>query len=618
MTDSSKKPRWFYGLAALSGPLLFFLGLELILRLTGFGGDYPLFRDFDDLPGFRVVNDQVMNRYLYGGEQPIASPDPFLFPADRAEGSVRIVVQGGSSAAGFPYGRWGGLAGMLDTRIEQTDPELAFEVIGTAMAAVNSYTLIDFADEIVEVEPDAVLVYAGHNEFLGVLGVGSSLDVRSSQMASRIHLMLQPFRVYQLADRIAALVRRGAGTEGEGGPTSLFEQAASGAKIPFDSEAYHAGLAQFETNLSILLSKYQSADIPVYIGTLVSNESHLMPFDGGPGAAVDPEVWRILEEKRLRYRRENSPDAEREILVQMLALDGESADAWFELGQLEALSGNEGGAQTAFGLARDYDRLRFRAPSDFNEIIRKVSREYGAHVVEVRARFIEHSSNGLVGDQWMLEHVHPNSEGYWLLAEAFYQALMEGGVLRIPENHQRAPVRAPLLNPLTRVDQLVAEYRVQEMKSRYPFVETPVSVRLPEPDNEVEELALRYHDKSISWIEMMEALLQIHLAEGRLEEAARVARLTAREYPTDAMPNLVAGLLWIRIEDFARGRLYLDRAYRAAPEETGALAALVQLDQREGRSGEPVAKRRIDLAEQSPGHPALRTPLNRRSRSASP
>ena len=42
------------------------------------------------------------------------------------------------------------------------------------MAAVSSYVLLDFADEIIAQQPDAVMIYAGHNEYLGIGGVGSS------------------------------------------------------------------------------------------------------------------------------------------------------------------------------------------------------------------------------------------------------------------------------------------------------------------------------------------------------------------------------------------------------------------------------------------------------------
>ena len=70
---------------------------------------------------------------------------------------------------------------MLGDRLETVFPGREVEVITTAMAAVNSYTLVDLADEIIEIRPDAVLIYAGHNEYLGILGVGSTYALSGSR-----------------------------------------------------------------------------------------------------------------------------------------------------------------------------------------------------------------------------------------------------------------------------------------------------------------------------------------------------------------------------------------------------------------------------------------------------
>ena len=42
-----------------------------------------------------------------------------------------------------------------------------------AMTATNSFTTLDFARELVDCQPDLYIVYDGHNEFYGALGVAS-------------------------------------------------------------------------------------------------------------------------------------------------------------------------------------------------------------------------------------------------------------------------------------------------------------------------------------------------------------------------------------------------------------------------------------------------------------
>ncbi|MCH2187782.1 hypothetical protein MK280_18155, partial [Myxococcota bacterium] len=563
----SRPPLIFYAVTLFMAPLLFLGGLELILRVVGFGGSYPLFRDFEGLPGFRVASDQVMNRYVYGGDQPLAYIDPFLFSAKKSPGTTRIVVQGGSSAAGFPYGRWAGLAGMLDARLEARAPAEPVEVISTAMAAVNSYTLLDLADEIIEIEPDAVLIYAGHNEYLGVMGVGSAFGAIQPGWIARTRLALGRFRVYQLIDRLLAVLRAGSAAGSPDERVTVFQQAASGSRISIESDSYGHGLNQFRGNLGALLERYQRAGIPVLIGTLVSNEVDLPPFDGGPGPGIDLEKWADLEALRQRDRARGAAAEERAQIEAMLELDEQAADAWFALGGWEERAGHWAAAREAYRQARDLDRLRFRAPSAFNQTIRDLAERYGARLVEVREKFAAESEQGLIGDALLLEHVHPTARGYWILAEAFLAGLQEEHIISRPAAGLQKRLHWEEQVPLTELDRLLAMHRIREMRSSYPFVEETSLRSPPTPETEVERWALRHHRGEVSWVETMEALLQIYLAERRVEDAARVARLTAHEYPLDLGPNLVAGQLLLRLGEWDWARLYLERAQRASPED---------------------------------------------------
>ena len=72
-------------------------------------------------------------------------------------------------------------------------PDKTVEVINLGISAVNSYTLFDQVDEIIEQKPDAILIYAGHNEFYGALGVGSNENLGGFPAFVRFYLKLQRF-----------------------------------------------------------------------------------------------------------------------------------------------------------------------------------------------------------------------------------------------------------------------------------------------------------------------------------------------------------------------------------------------------------------------------------------
>jgi len=528
-----ERRRLFIG-ASLLLSILVLLAVELALRSVGLGGRAPLFIEAPDLPGRLVASPDVMRRYLPATTKVAAVIEPIFFWKEKPENGYRIVVQGGSTAAGFPYGRWGGLAGMLGDRLETVFPGREVEVITTAMAAVNSHTLVDLADEIIAIQPDAVLVYAGHNEYLGILGPGSALDASASQLQARVQLQLNRLGLYQGMRRLLfAAVSAGADAR------TLFAQAAEGARIPFDSEAYWAGSRQFETNLAALLEKYRQAGIPVYIGTLVSNEKDLPPFASGVG--------------------------------------GDSADAWFARGRSEFAAGRFEAARDAFRNAKDRDELRFRAPEIFDEQIRTLARRYGARLVDVRRRFMDGSPHGILGSELTLEHVHPNADGYFLLADAFYEALKQDG--RIGD-WSRAPSRGEARRdmPLTQIDRILAAYDIQELRAAFPFSDPPQLFELPAPASEIERLAHDLRSGDLDWAHAMDALLALHLRAGRIAEAARVARLVAQAYPTDRSPNVVAGRLLVETGRYALARRYLDRVLERWPEDREARALRSRAD----------------------------------------
>src|SRR5258705_2351581 len=96
---------------------------------------------------------------------------------------------------------------MLQQRLQRTFPGRRIEVVTTAMSAVSSYVLLDFSREILEREPDAVVIYAGHNEYAGILGVGSDLSFGRRRPVVLSFLALEDLRILQLARRALAFFR---------------------------------------------------------------------------------------------------------------------------------------------------------------------------------------------------------------------------------------------------------------------------------------------------------------------------------------------------------------------------------------------------------------------------
>jgi len=496
---SSPGRRAVYWFILLALPFVLLGGAELALRLTGFGQDRePLFIPSPDQPDYLQANPRVVTRFFTDASQaPSVSIETAYFRKQKQPGTFRAFVQGESSAAGFPYGLGAALAGVLDQRLEREHPDREIEVISTAMAAVNSYALVDFADEIIAEQPDVVLVYVGHNEFLGILGVGSSMRLAATPTLTRAFLAVRDLRLFQFMARAYARWRPAAGVPVPTAGDSLMARVAGERSIPLNSETYRRGLQQFEANLGRLLSKYLAAGVPVVVGTLVSNERDQAPLAVLAGAEGD--------------------------------VAGAAKTAFHAAQDAEA-AGQHDAAREGYAWARDLDPLRFRAPAAFSDVVRRVAEANGASVVDVHAAFAGASEHGLIGERLLLEHVHPNLDGYFLLADAFHDALLGSGLLpapAVPLTDEGA--RAGM--PVSDVDRYLGDYKVLRIKAGWPFAPSYQSPSLPTPVSEGARLAQELYHERMTWPQAQDALRQYYRAAGDARGHAHVTAILADAFP---------------------------------------------------------------------------------------
>ncbi|HEX5649122.1 MAG TPA: GDSL-type esterase/lipase family protein [Steroidobacteraceae bacterium] len=514
-------------LITVLSPLVLLAAVEGALRLAGVGALEPLFVPVASAPGYLQPNPDAIRRFFPDPSRaPDVSIDTTWFPARKDASTLRIFVQGESSAAGFPYGRWASPAAMLQQRLQRSYPDRNVEVVNTAMAAVTSYVLLDFADEIIAQQPDAVVIYTGHNEFLGIGGVGSSLVSARSPVVARAIASLRRLHVYRALERTLGPVL---GPEQDplsdrGG--TLMARVAKERSIPLDSGLFVRGERQFRGNLDRLLARYAQAGVPVFVGTLASNLRDQPPFvsvvDAGPDSAA------------VRYETARRRDR-----------DGKYAEALVE-----------------YTAAKDLDGLRFRAPESFDTVIRDVAKRRGATVVDVRGALANAARDGIVGADLMLEHVHPNVEGYFRLASAFYPAL----VARVGQPTvavDDAMARAEL--PVTEIDRLHGEYRVAVLRNDWPFVPERRDTNIAAATNRIEEIAQAWFVGRFSWADAMKEALGEYQQQGDVAEAARVAVNLADAYVASAKTQYAAGQLLLRANAAARGLHYLQRAVRLDP-----------------------------------------------------
>ena len=533
---SAGTKRLFWAITLLI-PVFFFVLLELGLRVFGYGEDYPMFEAVEGHPDVLVQSREVGRRYFAQTDNvPNANADYFL--ASKPDDAFRIVTQGGSSAAGFPY-YWGAAFPRITGNLLRASyPGERIEVINTAMAAVNSYTLLDLAPEIVRQRPDAVLIYAGHNEYYGALGAASAERLASSPALVRAYLSLRRFRTIQLLRNVIAGVR-GAGVEapgaasGEGNPNdggTLMSRMVGEQSVPLDSETYQTGLRQYRENLDRLLATYESAGIPVFIGTLVANERDQRPFATVHAVGTDTTAYGAAIREGLALFARGDSAAAVPVFRRALEVSTEAAEAHYRLGQALLASGDAERAHEAFLHAKDLDAIRFRAPEAFNDVIREVAHARGATVVETLDAVRAASPDGIVGDEMMLEHLHPTLAGYDAIAGAFHEAIVASDLIA-PEAQAAPSPRAVRL--ATDVDSLVGAIRVARLTQSWPFrpdERRPLAVDTSRTAPEVYRFAEDLADDEVGWETATDAYATFEAGRGNWSDALRARQAMLMMY----------------------------------------------------------------------------------------
>lgn len=436
-------PRWRYAVllaVTLAFPLLLLGAIEVALRLANPKDRLGLFVRAPAVKGdYLVANGSVGERWFSGISRP-PTPAPEIFAREKPTRSFRVFVMGESAAAGFPYPRNGEFSRLLADVLRDVLPHDSVEVINLAIAATNSFALLDMAEEVAAQRPDAVLIYAGHNEYYGALGAASRVGVPGGVAPVRLYLRLLRLRsVLALRNGIARITARGQTHGGDLEAASLMEILARDRQIRLGSGRYNAGARQFETNLEAICELFKEKGIAVLVGSLASNLRDQAPFAAAANAAPG------------------------------------SADSTFAAARAAFAIGDSARADSLFARAKDLDVVRFRAPSEFNGVIRRVTTRAGAIYVPLAETFAAASPGGIPGANIFLEHVHPTRAGQALIGRVFYESLLRGGVLgpEIDTSRLRSWNEYARRTEVTNFDERIAYHSTTTLKSRWPFV--PVS-----------------------------------------------------------------------------------------------------------------------------------------------
>jgi tetratricopeptide (TPR) repeat protein len=503
---SSAKTKTFWAIIVLF-PLVLIVILEIFLRLFNYGGNTDLVvKTTIQGKEYYILNREVGRRYF--SQKGIAIPEAYddYFEIKKSPNTKRVFMLGESTMEGFPYDYNATTPRLYRDRLQQLLPQYNIEVINVGLSAINSYTVLDFVKELVRYEPDAFIVYLGHNEFYGAMGIGSTEYLGQWRSVVNLYLRMRSFRTFVLMRDAVAAMKNIVSPSATPQQATLMEAMVKNKTIPYHSREYNIAMENFEANLADIASIAKGHHIPVVFSTMASNIRDQKPFISLFDEKTQPDrkaTWTNNYSEGMRLLTTQRYADAMKSFHSCTQVDSGNADAFYRLGQCCDSLHQYTDAKVFYSKARDLDGLRFRAATDCSEIIRSVATRENAFLTDAEKTFEEASPHGLVGNSLMVEHLHPNIDGYFLLAKSFFQTTFDEDVLvprsewRLERNLSDSGFKE--LSGITDFDLEVGRYRTVQLTNNWPFKTASDPKAIYNIGNKVQEMAVAYVNKSRIW-----------------------------------------------------------------------------------------------------------------------
>ncbi|MCH8146453.1 MAG: tetratricopeptide repeat protein [Planctomycetes bacterium] len=575
--------RWIFRFVAIvGGPAFFLILIELLLRLVGFGYTTAFLVPCQTGDGEALCTN-LKATWSYFPPEAARQPISTTVSRHKPSGTYRIFVLGASAAQGDPQPAFS-FARILQVMLEARYPKTNFEVVNTAITAVNSHVVRDIASDCAQREPDLFIVYLGNNEVVGPFGPGSVFSPLSGSASIRRSVtQIKKTRVAQLIQRFGRVF--GAARSRDWGGMAMF----LGNQIPWQHKKLESVYDHFRQNLQDICMSAAQHGAQTALCTVGTNLSDCPPFASlhRPDLTSDERGrWESAYASGQDLQRRGDYEDAITAYHEAAAIDDRYAELTYRMGQANLTLARRDEARRLFALARDTDTLRFRADSPINRIIREVaaSRSNNSTQLIDFSRDLENvAQDGTPGEAFFFDHVHLTFHGNYLLALSLFRAMPN----ILPVNIQQGAAGASA--PMT--EEQCAERLALSDWDRLLAVEDIVGrLRRPPFSHQLDSLARLQQQE-----ERMTQLRAITQPEQLSQIAARYESVLAQHARDHQIRFNYAMLLSRGLSRFVEAESHLRRVVHQVPHDVHAWCVLADVLFEQGKTAEAVTECRHAL-----------------------
>jgi lysophospholipase L1-like esterase len=421
------------------------LGLSPLLLLEGLlwclGAGTPRY-DHDPFVGFLAVqplfvrSDDGQRYEIARSRLDFFCPDSFA--AEKAPGEFRIFCLGGSTVQGRPFAIATAFSTFLELSLQAAEPDRRWEVVNCGGVSYASYRLVPILEEVLQYEPDLIVLYTGHNEFLedrtyGHLKRMPSVVAWPAEFLARTRtcrVLHQMWRADTAGNRVAEPERPGHPILAEE-VDAMLEHRGGLDKYHRDEKWRRDIEAHFRYNLNHMVATAQDAGVSLLLVNPVCNLRDCPPFKNQHRDGLSDEQlarWKSLVSEASQHHGTNSAETLR-LLQQALEIDDRHAGLHYLLAKTHDAMGDMAAARQEYIAAKENDICPLRILESMNQAVLDTAAATGTPMVDVRRMYDEISEGGIPGGLYLVDHVHPSIEGHQLIADLIASKLSLMGIV---------------------------------------------------------------------------------------------------------------------------------------------------------------------------------------------
>jgi hypothetical protein len=397
---------------------------------VGFDGRQPLF-----------VRNKAADRYEIAPSRYLCFR-PEGFAARKAPHEYRVFCLGGSTVQGRPYAIETSFTTWLELSLQAADPGRLFDVVNCGGISYASYRLVPILEEVLHYEPDLIVLYTGHNEFLEDRTYGhikqhsatTRFVLRQSTRLRSLNLIRSAWNQWHARwDSVSASVA-----------SSSCDAPRLGVEVdarldhPGGLTAYHRDpqwrrgvVAHFDYNVRRMIRLCQAAGVEIWIVDPVCNLASCPPFKSQHRDGLSREQvarWRQLRQEATNWYRVDMHRAVA-LLEEARAIDDQHAGLAYDLGTCYESLGRAELARAAYITAKEEDVCPLRIIEPLHKSLRAAAAEFDVPLIDVKGLFERNCRHGIPGGYLLVDHVHPSITGHQMIAQLMMDRMLGSGMI---------------------------------------------------------------------------------------------------------------------------------------------------------------------------------------------